>query len=419
MDLSHISGGSPSSSTSSSDPNSYHRQLNGGQQHLNSNDPMQSWWESISKARERIKILASLLAEYSSPQPLSSLGDSDRPARSLLSSFPAYSALSAAISSASSGSGDDLICNWLYDTFLSSDPDLRLVVLSFIPILSGCYLKRIHSTNGPTPSLSGFEAVLLALYAAETKSRAGKPALISIPDLSQPSLYHTPRTTNTSKSGPNSAHNKQSRSSVGVLSPPLEPQMAVKSTKRAAIIGVAFDCYYKQISQMSSWSKLDFCQFAVDWAGQDCPCRSEFDQAYPQSELTTFSDGIRDLEIEGEVENMELLAINGNHETPVPKGTRVPLPWEILQPVLRILAHCLLAPLNTDDVKAAASIAVRCLYARASHDLVPQAILATRSLIQLDNRARESAEQAIAANIASNDNTPSKAKKPEILLVSK
>ncbi|KAM7482269.1 hypothetical protein LguiB_006852 [Lonicera macranthoides] len=433
--LSHISAGSPSSSTSSSDPTSHHHHRNNGNNgHLtlqNSNnstttsDPMHSWWESISKARSRIHLLTTLLSNSSLSSSLSSLADSDRPARSLLSSFPAYSALSASLSSPTSGSGSDLICNWLYDTFLSADPDLRLVVLSFIPILSGQYLSRIHSTSSPTPSLAGFEAVLLSLYTAETKSRAGKPVIISIPDLSQPSLYHTPRNTTISsnKSNPNpssiSARNNQSRPSVGVLSPPLEPQVAVKSTKRAAIVGVAFDCYYKQISQMPSWSKLDFCQFAADWAGQDCTCKSEFDQTNSETEITNFEDGIRNLEIEDVVEEGENLGVNGNELNLVKRGTRIPLPWELLQPMLRILGHCLLAPLNTDDVKAAASVAVRCLYARASHDLVPQAILATRSLIQLDNRAREAAQVVVASNVASNANTPSKAKKPEILLVSK
>lgn len=75
-----------------------------------------------------------------------------------------------------------------------------------------------------------------------------------------------------------------------------------------------------------------------------------------------------------------------------------------------------------DEVKCEASLAVRRLYARASHDLVPQAILATKSLIQLDNRAREAvktAAMAAANGSGSNVNTPSKAKKPEILLVSK
>ena len=31
---------------------------------------------------------------------------------------------------------------------------------------------------------------------------------------------------------------------------------------------------------MPSWSKLDFCQFAADWAGQECPCKSEFEEIY-------------------------------------------------------------------------------------------------------------------------------------------
>lgn len=104
------------------------------------------------------------------------------------------------------------------------------------------------------------------------------------------------------------------------------------------------------------------------------------------------------------------------------RGSRVPLPWELLQPVLRILGHCLLGPLNPQEVKDAAFMAVRCVYARASHDLVPQAILATRSLIQLDKNARKAAKAATRAGTpgtSSNTNTPRKPKKPEILLASK
>lgn len=199
--------------------------------------------------------------------------------------------------------------------------------------------------------------------------------------------------------------------------------MAVKSTKRACIVGVALDCYYKQISQMPSWSKLDFCKFVADWAGQDCSCRSDFDDFTVQKPENFgennigFSDDYISDQIEDAAEEMGNLHIERN-ENLRPKGVRIPLPWELLQPVLRIMGHCLLGPLNTDDVKDAASYAVRCLYARASHDLNPQAILATRSLVQLDKRGREAAAVA-AANAASSTNTPSKAKKPEILLVSK
>ncbi|KAB1204011.1 hypothetical protein CJ030_MR7G008160 [Morella rubra] len=389
-------------------------------------DPMHSWWESVSKARSRIHALSSILydsspnsSDSSSSFSFSSLADSDRPALSLLSSPNAYSLVSSALSFPLSGSGSDPLCQWLYDTYLSSDPHLRLVVLSFLPLLSALYLSRVHSSD--SPSLAGFEAVLLALYASETKARNGKPLLISIADLSQPSLYHTPGR----NSSNNSASPAQSRPSVGVLSPPLEPQIAVKSTKRACIVGVALDCYYKQISQMPSWSKLEFCRSVSAWAGQDCSCKKEFDKVDDEFEnCTSFAeDGS---EIESVVEGIGKLEIDrkeGNAENSEPEGTRIPLPWELLQPALRILGHCLLAPLNSQDVKDGAAVAVRSLYARAIHDLFPQAILATRSLIQLDRRARTAAKLEAAteakANPSSSANTPSKAKKPEILLVSK
>ncbi|KAI4296338.1 hypothetical protein L6164_036304 [Bauhinia variegata] len=381
-------------------------------------DPMHSWWESISKARLRIHALGNILPSSFSDA-LMTLADSDRPALSLLSSPIAYSAISDFLSSPDSGSGSDPLCQWLYDTFLSSDPHLRLVVLSYLPLLSGLYLTRIHTSTSNSLSalsLAGFEAVLLAIYATETKIRGGKPVLVTIPDLSQPSIYHTPMRTSSA------GVVNESKLSVGVMSAPLEPQNAVKSTKRACIVGVALACYYKQISQMPSWSKLKLCEFAAGWAGQDCLCRREFGSG-DETEINGFSNGLalKDAdEIEEVVEEMGKLEIQkDDFALDSSKGARIPLPWELLQPVLRILGHCLLGPLNSEDVKDAASTAVRCLYARASHDLVPQAILATRSLIQLDRRAREAAKASAAANASSNANTPSKVKKPEVLLASK
>ncbi|GER44723.1 3-bisphosphoglycerate-independent phosphoglycerate mutase [Striga asiatica] len=53
------------------------------------------------------------------------------------------------------------------------------------------------------------------------------------------------------------------------------------------------------------------------------------------------------------------------------------------RPVLRILGHCLLGLLNADEVEDATSMAIHRMYARASNDLVPQAILATRSFTPL------------------------------------
>ncbi|KAM6582780.1 hypothetical protein CsatB_009782 [Cannabis sativa] len=123
-----------------------------------SDDPMHSWWESISKARSRIHSLSSILdptsssSSSSSSFSLPSLADSDRPALSLLSSIDAYLTVSVALSSPLSGSGSDPLCHWLYDTYLSSDPHLRLIVFSFIPLLSGLYLSRIHSLSSDSPS---------------------------------------------------------------------------------------------------------------------------------------------------------------------------------------------------------------------------------------------------------------------------
>lgn len=226
---------------------------------------------------------------------------------------------------------------------------------------------------------------------------------------------------------------------------------------------------------MPLWSKIDLCRFAASWAGSDCPCAHSLDfhcntptttanrlddddDAVSVSEdlvFSTTSTTSRSSTIGGIIaqhpqphqngtagseiilsEVISRLDINGNNTNhsqmshssssgrqghgQEQEGVRILLPWELLQPLLRILGHCLLAPapLNNQEVKDAASVAVRRLYARASHDLAPQAILATRSLVQLDNRARATAKAAALATSSSNANTP-KSSKPEVFLVSK
>ncbi|CDP22217.1 unnamed protein product [Coffea canephora] len=133
---------------------------------------MHSWWESISKARTRIHLLSTLLPETSSV--LSFLADSDCPARSLLLSSAAYSSISSSLSSPSSGSDDDSLCLWLYDTFLSADSELHLVVLCYIPFLSSFYLSRIHSsstTSAISPPLISPASKLSFLSSTHLKSR--------------------------------------------------------------------------------------------------------------------------------------------------------------------------------------------------------------------------------------------------------
>jgi hypothetical protein len=184
---------------------------------------------------------------------------------------------------------------------------------------------------------------------------------------------------------------------VGVLSPPLEPQAAVKSTTRAGIIGIAFEAYYSKISQMPAASKVDACNAAAAWAGQCCKCRFELDgKELEEEEADSFgsvspmsSEAENGKELEDELARMRINGDSGGRNcSEEDKEARVPLPWELLQPVVRVLGHCLLAPLNPGEVRDAAAEAVRVVYARACHDLLPQAILAARSLIELDKSAQ-------------------------------
>lgn len=108
-------------------------------------------------------------------------------------------------------------------------------------------------------------------------------------------------------------------------------------------MGVALELYYSKIYKIPSQSKIEFCEFCRVWAGQD-----------------------GDNKIEG----------------------RIPLPWELMQPMLRILGHCLMSSScctkqEDKELLEAAIGACKSLYARSMHDINAKAILATGSLLRL------------------------------------
>lgn len=215
------------------------------------------------------------------------------------------------------------------------------MVLRFLPLIAGLYLSRVALRK----HLAGFEAILLALYAHETTSRAGQSITVNVPDLSHSSIYHE----SSKDSINNNANANATELNLTVISPSLEPHGTVRSTKRARIVGVALELYYSKVSVMPVESKIDLCEFCEVWSGHD-----------------------------GE-QNVDKERAEG----------RIHLPWELLQPVLRILGHCLLGPHKDKVLFDAACSACTSLYARSMHDINPKAILATRSLLRLSKMALE------------------------------
>ncbi|XP_045832898.1 uncharacterized protein LOC123924157 [Trifolium pratense] len=280
---------------------------------------------------------------------------------SILNECEIYSQIAALLRQPNSGAGDNNLCRWLYDTFQSNVADLQLTVLRFLPIIAGVYLSRVAERKPQ----AGFEAVLLALYAHETTSRAGEPVTVTIPDMSHPSVYHESKAT----INKNNATDK----TIVVLSPLLEPHGTVRSTRRARIVGVAFELFYSKISQMSIAPKIDFCKFCKIWAGQNGDMYKYFEDEDDEED-----DEEAEVKIEKDKESEEF------------KKGRVPMPWELLQPILRILGHCLMGPNNKDTkLFEVASEACRCLFARAMHDVNPNAILPMRSLLRLSKNIDE------------------------------
>lgn len=67
---------------------------------------------------------------------------------------------------------------------------------------------------------------------------------------------------------------------------------------------------------------------------------------------------------------------------------RLPLTMDLLRPIFKVLGHCIMVPTIAEEVKEAALSAARALYVRASEDLMPEAILASRSLVRLGTAAQ-------------------------------
>ncbi|KAF5179653.1 hyccin [Thalictrum thalictroides] len=323
---------------------------------------------SDTKAQSAFQSLSNILGSI----PLT-VNSSESPVSFLLNNSEIAKQISVHLKQPNSGAGDDDLCRWLYNTFQSSDPGLQLVVLRFLPIIGGLYLSRDNLRK----SLAGFEAILLAIYAYETTSRKGQPITVNVPDLSHPSLYHEVPITNTA-----------TELNLAILSQSLEPHGTIRSTKRARIVGVALELYYSKIAVMPVSSKIDFCEFCIIWAGQDGDMFIENeDNEEKGNGVEVSDDGSGDADASTSEDGVTKK--NDGKQSEEKEG-RIPLPWELLQPVLRILSHCLLGPTKSKELQEVAQAACRSLYARALHDVDPQAILATSSLLKLGKMAMDS-----------------------------
>uniref|UniRef100_A0A0E0KID3 Hyccin n=1 Tax=Oryza punctata TaxID=4537 RepID=A0A0E0KID3_ORYPU len=282
------------------------------------------------------------------------LASADDPANALLHDAGVARAVVGRLRGEGSGVGNDGLCRWLYDAFQSNLPELQLAVLRFVPALAGVYMSRAVSRK----PLAGFEAVLLALYAHAAAQRgSGEAETVSLPNLANPSVYHD------AKVPPKT---KAAEFDVAVLSPALEPHGTMRATRRARIVGAVLELYHGKLALMPLTSKMEFCEFCVAWAGN----RSKLDDK-PRVAAASEPDGAA--------------AAAASEE----KLRRVPLPWELFQPALRIVAHCLLGPTNSDELKTQATRAAECLYWRAAETMDARALLAARSLVRLSQMTEE------------------------------
>ncbi|KAG6547061.1 hypothetical protein Mapa_011311 [Marchantia paleacea] len=410
-------------------------------------------WDSMELARTRIDALGHVLGQYDF---IEQLKESEQPIKEIMQNVAVIDAITSRISDPTSGKAGDELCQWLYESYQTGDAHLQAVVLRYMPALCGTYFSRMCGDSDEP--LAGFEAVLLALYTEESKARGGRPLLIHLPSLSQPSLYHTPKPASRT-SGASQVHQHAEQ-----LCAPLEPQTAVKSTKRAAIVGLALDLFWKKISIMPSKAKLEFCQHARRWTTMGCSWASQVDEIAKLALLAAEpvqppADGIHAPEVGYAYASGESIAVGQavfeqppHHRTveagkavlidrtssdaafssapgsvsfnsatssveQEEPGVKLPLSLDLLRPIFKVLGHCLMSSMSPPELQEEAAAAARALYVRASQDLVPEAIMAARSLVRLDAHAAAEARAIAASSSLSSISTPNKPRKSDMFLM--
>ncbi|WCJ19644.1 hypothetical protein M5689_001928 [Euphorbia peplus] len=372
-----------------------------------------------SSSADHSEKIQSAIQSLSSITPIPpSILQSRTPALTLLHDPQISAQVTALLRQPDSGAGDNQLCRWFYDTFQANVPPLHLLVLRYLPVIAGLYLSRIPQRK----PLAGFEAVLLALYAYETTTRNGQAITVNIPNLTNSSIYHETK---------DSTKNMSSELNIAVISATLEPHGTVRSTRRARIVGVALELYFSKIASIPLDSKIDFCDFCELWAGQKGDMYKDDDEktivfkndSEEQKLAVTKTDDehsvvkkdddessvVKNEDDEpSSVAKKEKGKVNEDGENDVVEGKkdvverkeekkegRIYLPWELMQPVMRILSHCLMGPHKDEKLIEAARSACRSLYARSLHDINAKAILATGSLLRLSKLAKVKNEDEI------------------------
>ncbi|XBH82970.1 uncharacterized protein LOC119292477 [Triticum dicoccoides] len=316
--------------------------------------------QAIQSPKAAVDSLAAILGR-ALPDSLAAAGD---PAAALLHDDGVARAVTGRLRGAGSGAGQDALCGWLYGTFQSGLPALQLAVLRFVPTLAGVYMSRAVSRK----PLAGFEAVLLTLYAHAVAQRgAGEAETVALPNMAKPSVYH--EAIKPASAAPAAKTGKADDPDVAELSPALEPHGSIRATRRGRIVGAVLELYHAKIGLMPLSSKMDFCEFCVAWTGKH---RSD--------------------------DKARIASAESGEE----KWRRVPMPWELFQPALRVVGHCLLGPTNSDELRTQAARASQCLYLRAMESMDARAVLACRSLVRLSQMVEEPIPEPSFAGVEAN-----------------
>ncbi|XP_064646010.1 hyccin-like isoform X2 [Lineus longissimus] len=153
----------------------------------------------------------------------------------------------------------DPVCHQLFEFYRSSQVELQLFTLEFVPVLMATYLFAVSKNH--KKNCSGIEACLLGIYNLELVNPDGSPKIKSctIPLLSKPSVYHEPYSS-APLSLTESALSRHDQSEIQIITHgPFTHIERMKASNRLTVLTYVLNCYNASIAKLSTNSHQTMC----------------------------------------------------------------------------------------------------------------------------------------------------------------
>lgn len=247
------------------------------------------------------------------------------------------------------------VCHQLFELYRSPEISLRRFAMQFIPSLIHVYLEAVANNN--KDSSSSIEALLLGIYnLVVSKNWSSTKSTFRIPVLSQPSVYHEKVAAEPGTLTEHALSRYEQKEPRIVTLKPFPVIENITSGSRLLVLSKLLDCYYSDISNMSSDSFHSLCHMAtrVSLLGGNTGASSF------NTKLCSKSSSLQSCD---------------NQHTPVTRHRRIVVDSRFLLSLLQCLYYVMYNGLSLEVLDT-----VKLIQARASLELLADVLMVTNAM---------------------------------------